>query len=225
MKILIAATHLGLVGGVETHLRAVLPHLAAAGFELGVVADSPAPAEGITAGVPGTPVWLTGGRSARDVLADVTGWRPDVVYSHGMADPTVEAALADRYPTVFFAHGYTGTCVSGAKCHSWPRYQPCERRLGLGCLALYLPRGCGGRSPLTMIRLYREQNERLASLKRYQAVLVASRHMLEEYHRHGVEEDRLRLLPPSRPARPRTMNRPLCGRDPTAYCLLAESPR
>ncbi len=46
-----------------------------------------------------------------------------------------------------------------------------------------------------MFALYARQHRRLRLLPRYQAVAVASRHMFEEYRRHGVGADRLHLLP------------------------------
>jgi glycosyltransferase involved in cell wall biosynthesis len=194
VRVLIAAPTVALVGGIETYLRAVLPRLRDRGFELAVLTDRPDAAGAVLAETPGVPVWGAG-RRPTEVLADVDLWRPDVVYAHGLQDPTVEAAVADRFPTVYFAHGYSGTCVSGTKCHSRLGVETCTRRLGLGCLALYLPRGCGGNNPLTMLRLYGEQRRRHHSLARYRAVLVASRHMVAEYRRHGVSDDRLRRLP------------------------------
>lgn len=195
MRVLIATQHLGVVGGAETYLRAVLPRLAAAGFEVGVLAEHPGPVPGITAGCPDAPVWVAGGRPVGVVVREVERWSPAVVYQHGLADPELEATLAERFPAVLFAHNYHGTCVSGTKCHSRPGYRSCRRTLGLGCLALYLPRGCGGRNPVTMLRLYRAQRRRRANLDRYRAVLVASCHMADEYRRHGVDDVRLRLVP------------------------------
>jgi glycosyltransferase involved in cell wall biosynthesis len=46
-----------------------------------------------------------------------------------------------------------------------------------------------------MLRLYRLQRRRLAAFSAYRRVLVASRHMLREYRRHGVEDGRLERLP------------------------------
>ncbi|WP_162097339.1 glycosyltransferase family 4 protein [Gemmata obscuriglobus] len=190
MRVLIATQHLSIVGGVETYLRAVLPHLRARGFDVALLAEHGATDAGVGAGVPGVPVWV-----GPEAFREVVRWAPDVVYSQGLADTVLEAALADRFPTIFYAHNYHGTCVSGTKCHSRPRFEPCDRVLGLGCLAAYLPRGCGGRNPLTMLGLYRTQRRRRANVDRYRAVLVASRHMAAEYGRHGVSADRLRLLP------------------------------
>jgi glycosyltransferase involved in cell wall biosynthesis len=191
VRVLIATQHLGIVGGVETYLRAVLPRLAASGFELAVLAEHGRPTDEVLAYCPGVPVW----KGDRPALAEVDRWRPDVVYAHGLGDPRFELALAERFPTVFFAHNYHGTCVSGTKCHTRPGYESCGRALGLGCLAAYFPRGCGGRNPLTMLGLYRTQRRRNRVLGSYRAVLVASRHMADEYRRHGVAEERLRLVP------------------------------
>jgi glycosyltransferase involved in cell wall biosynthesis len=195
MRVLIATQHLGVVGGVETYLRAVLPRLASSGFELAILAEHGSP-DGDCSIADGShlPVW-TCDRSTPALLADVERWAPDVVYAHGLGDPRLEVALAERFPTVFFAHNYHGTCISGTKCHTRPGYQPCNRALGLACLAAYFPRGCGGRNPLTMLGLYRTQRRRNRTLQRYRAVLVASRHMASEYQRNGVDTDRLLLIP------------------------------
>ncbi|QOV90632.1 glycosyltransferase family 4 protein [Humisphaera borealis] len=191
MRVLIATRHLSIVGGVETYLRAVLPRLRDYGFDLAVLAEHGEPSGGVVSGVPGVPVWLAGAGA----IAEVERWVPDVVYAHGLGDPNLEAALADRFPTVLYAHNYQGTCVSGTKCQTRPEFAPCARVLGPGCLAAYLPRGCGGRNPVTMLSLYRSQRRSRSNLGRYRAVLVASAHMAAEFRRHGAPEDRLRLVP------------------------------
>jgi glycosyltransferase involved in cell wall biosynthesis len=196
VRVLIATQHLNIVGGIETYLRGILPRLAAAGYELGVLGEHGAAEGGILAGcAPGVPLWVAGGRPAPQVVREVAGWRPDVVYLHGFEDPRLEAALAEQFPTVFFAHDYHGTCVSGTKSFSRSGFQTCHRTLGAGCLASYLVRGCGGRNPLTMLRLYRIQTGFRDNLRAYRFVAVASRHMAEEYRRHGVGEERLRVTP------------------------------
>jgi glycosyltransferase involved in cell wall biosynthesis len=195
MRILIATHHLGIVGGIEKYLQSALPRLIGAGFEVAILGEQGDAGSGIAASCPGAALWTADGKSAAAVLSEVGDWRPDVVYAHGLHDPQLERALADRFPTVLFAHTYHGTCVSGTKCRSRPEHRPCRRTLGLACLALYLPCGCGGRNPFTMFALYRTQRRRRANLSRYRAVLVASRHMADEYRRHGVQEDRLRLVP------------------------------
>lgn len=195
MRLLIATTHAAVVGGGETYLRAALPLLGAAGFEVGVLTESgPAtPGAGILEHCPDVRTWVAGGRS--ETVRSVEDWRPDVVCNHGLADPRLERALARQFPTVLFAHNYHGTCVSGTKCFGRPAAEPCRRTLGAGCLVRYFPRRCGGRSPVQMLRLYRTQVRRRAVVPRYRSVVVFSRHMAAEHRRHGVAGDRLHLVP------------------------------
>jgi glycosyltransferase involved in cell wall biosynthesis len=195
MRVLIAAPQLGAAGGVETYLRAVLPRLLDAGFELAVLGAQGHTADGIASECPGIPLWNAAEKPVATILREIEEWNPGVVYDNGLTSARLQAELLDRFPAILSGHNYHGTCISGTKCHSFPGYAACGREFGPACLALYLPRGCGGRNPLTMWRMYQEQRRRRESLDGYRAVLVASRHMAEEYRRHGVRDDRLRLLP------------------------------
>jgi glycosyltransferase involved in cell wall biosynthesis len=194
MRILLATTHLSVVGGVETYLHALLPALRGRGHDVALLHETGAEPgrPSVDEHAPGVPRWRLG---CPDALRAAGRWRPDVCYAQGLADPDAEAALLGRFPVVLFAHNYHGTCVSGSKCHAWPGARPCARRLGPGCLLAYGPRRCGGLNPLTMLRLYRRQRRRQALLPCYRAVVVASTHMREEYLRHGVALDRLHLAP------------------------------
>lgn len=191
MKILIANELGSVLGGRETYLQELIPYLRRAGHDLGFAFGQlpGAEAPSIVGGDRG-PVW----RLPED-RAKIVAWKPDVVYLHGLSDPDAEGMLAADYPTVYFPHGYYGTCISGTKCYSRAGHQPCRRALGPGCLAAYLPRGCGGWNPATMLTLYRAQRRHGANLHQYRTVLVASRHMADEYRRHGVEESRLHVMP------------------------------
>jgi glycosyltransferase involved in cell wall biosynthesis len=217
MRVLIASTHRGVVGGVETYLREVLPALGARGHEVALLYEhtASAAAEAVDARVPGLPAWRVREGDLPAALGPVAAWRPDVVYLQGLEAPAVEEALADRFPTVLFAHNYHGACISGAKRYAFPVARPCGRTFGAACLLHYYPRRCGGLSPRTMVREYRRQRRRWALLARHSAVLVASRHMREEYRRLGVPEGRLHLVPylPGQlpdPTPPEA--RPACGR-------------
>jgi glycosyltransferase involved in cell wall biosynthesis len=190
VKVLIATAHGSIVGGAETYLRAVLPRLADAGFDIRCLIEQPGDL-GVLAGRPDTPVW--GG--ARGLPGEVRQWEPEVVYLHGLYDPRVEAELVAAFPTVLYAHAYYGTCVSGTKCHARRGFAPCTRPFGIGCLPRFLPLGCGGRNPLTVLGMYRHTSKRAALLPRYRTVLVASRHMAEEYRRNDVPAGRLTVLP------------------------------
>ena len=90
-------------------------------------------------------------------------------------------------PRVFFAHGYYGTCISGAKTTSFPNVVPCTRTFGPKCLLHFYPRRCGGLSPVTALIEYRRQADRLKLLRRYRAILTDSTHMRDEYLRHGFD--------------------------------------
>lgn len=195
MRILIATQNLNLVGGVETYLRAVLPMLQRRGLEVGVVTAHPATAnlQTILDRCPDVPAWTAA--APDEVVAVATGFRPDVVFTHDLTNPSADDELAQRFPVVRFVHNYAGTCVSGTKCHAKPTWQVCSRRLGLACLALYLPRRCGGGNPLTALRLYRENRRRQHTLGRVRSVLVASQHMADEVIRNGAPAERVSVAP------------------------------
>jgi glycosyltransferase involved in cell wall biosynthesis len=193
MRILISTWHQRIVGGVETYLRDLLPALRGLGHEVRLLVEELAgPGEpGIVDGED-LPVHRIG--LGRAVCREATSWA-DVCYLHGFADPSRQEWLLEDLPTVLFAHNYHGTCISGSKRHSFPAERPCERAFGLGCLALYYPRRCGGLHPLSMLRWYGEQSVRHRLLGRYAAVAVASRHMAQEFERNGVKTERVHLLP------------------------------
>lgn len=196
MRIVVVNVNRAIVGGVETYLQAVLPRLHEAGHTLGLLTERHVPpgAADLAEDAPVTESWVTSDAGATKTLDAVAAWGPDVVYLQGAIDPDLTAGLGARFPLVLYAHTYFGTCISGTKCQTvYPR--PCDRTFGFACLGLYLPRRCGGRNPLTMFRAFREQRRRLAVVLRAKAVLTASRHMRDEYARHGVPGERLHLLP------------------------------
>jgi len=195
-RILLVTRHRAVVGGVESHLRTLLPLLQARGFSLALLYEKdvlPGPAlidEGLD-----IPVWSLAALGLPGVLEAVASWRPDRVYQHGVEELALEEALLARWPSLLFLHAYYGTCISGAKRHAFPVPSPCQRTLGPGCLVRYLPLRCGGRNPLTALREYRHHQHRLALVRRYDTVLVGSRAMREEYLRHGLGESRVRCVP------------------------------
>jgi glycosyltransferase involved in cell wall biosynthesis len=196
LRVLLVTRHRALLGGVESHLRTLLPLLSARGFApaLAYEHESALGQARIDEGL-SLPAWSLGGLGREGVLAAVEAWRPDCVYQHGVEDLDVEEALLERYPALLFLHAYYGTCISGTKRHALPRPAPCQRTLGPGCLVQYLPRRCGGLSPLTALREYRTQQRRLALARRYSTVLVGSRAMREEYLRHGLAEAQVVSVP------------------------------
>ena len=181
------------VGGIEAYLEAVIPALGAR-HELGFwSANLVQTGRGPIALPPGVAM-LASTAEPRDLLGELTSFSPDVVFAHGLADPVIEARLLAVAPAVAVEHTYHGTCISGSKTMAWPTLQPCDRRFGPACLALYLPRRCGGRSPVTMARLYRTQSRRLDTLARCRSIVAFSTHMKQELVRHGLEH--VVVIPP-----------------------------
>ena len=83
-------------------------------------------------------------------------------------------------------HGYFGTCIGGQKRFGFPVAQPCDRRFGVACLALYAPRHCGELAPGAFISHYGWARDQHALLPRYRRIVVASEHMKREFVRNGV---------------------------------------
>ena len=198
MRILLSTSLRGHVGGIETHVAALAPALAARGHAVAFLFEEDAGPglPRVDAGVPGAPAWCTRVLGEAAALAAAGAWAPDVVHLHGADSLALEEALVARLPCVRYVHTYTGTCVSGTKRHLWPRPQPCRRILGPACLAHYLPRRCGGLSPVTAVRAYGRQQAWGALLRRTPALVVASDAMREELVRHGVPPARVHVLAP-----------------------------
>jgi glycosyltransferase involved in cell wall biosynthesis len=180
------------VGGIEAYLEAVIPALAAR-HEVGFWSANAARTGRQPMALPPR-VAMLADAGPEEAAAALTAFAPEVIFAHGLADPVVEARLLGLAPTVAVEHTYHGTCISGSKTMAWPSIQPCHRRFGPACLALYLPRRCGGRSPVTMARLYRTQSRRLDTLARCRAIVTFSTHMKDELVRHGLTQ--VVVIPP-----------------------------
>ena len=193
MRIAIAAHSARRIGGVETYLAGIVPALQARGhdvacwFETDAMVGEPIVTPGCTG-----PVWTASARSACP-LEQLAGWKPEVIYQHGLRSEEIERQLTEIAPVAFFAHSYYGSCISGEKATRLPMVTPCGRVFGPACLAHYLPRRCGGLSPITMVGQYRRQRAKQRLLNAYGAVLVASRHMAGEYERQGIRARVVRL--------------------------------
>lgn len=180
------------VGGVETYLNSVIPELRRSGHQLAFLHEFDKPTNRERIALPDdVPSWCVADLGAHAALAALRAWQPDLIYAHGLLSPKLEAAIIRVAPSVFFAHNYYGTCISGAKTFKRPVVTPCNRRFGAECLVQYYPHRCGGLSPLTMLRLYRRQTKRLALLSDYKAIITHSEHMRDEYIRHGIEPERI----------------------------------
>jgi glycosyltransferase involved in cell wall biosynthesis len=180
------------VGGVETYLDTIMPALQNAGHEIAFCYEAEVRSDRATIGLPpGAPSWCLERMGMQPTLAAVRQWSPDLIYSHHVESVELQEKLLDIAPTVFFAHAYYGTCISGSKAFRQPRPTPCHRQFGWQCLFHFFPRRCGGMNPLTMASLYRVQATRLELLKRHQALITHSEYMRDEYIRHGLPPERV----------------------------------
>ena len=194
MRILIATSLRGTVGGAETYVRDLIPALSARGHDVGLLFEyDSVGADRIDHGA-AVAAWGTANHSHDEVLAEITEWQPDVVYLQGLADIAMEEVLFDAFPVAWFVHTYDGACISGMKRFAVPSMEPCHRSFGAACLALYFPRRCGGLNPITMMQQYRLQCRRLHLMARCAVLLVASSHMREEYIRNGVPTEQIEVL-------------------------------
>lgn len=208
MRVLVATQGRDRIGGVEAYVESVLPALAARHEVAFFSASREISARGpivLPAGVKS----FSPDEGSKDRLHAVKAWRPDLVFAHGLEDPVLERDLLNLAPAVVVEHTYHGTCISSSKTMALPTVRTCTRALGPECLALYFPRGCGGRNPLTMLRLYRTQLERLQTLRNVSAVVTLSKHMADEMIRNGVSAERVHVVPPFVDPSGRPADRPI----------------
>jgi glycosyltransferase involved in cell wall biosynthesis len=198
VRVAIANCFHRLVGGVETYLQQLAPELLRNGCEIAFFSETneldTRPAIIAAPALGDVPVWCISELGAGAAFAALRKWRPDVIYVHGIQDVAVEAELLATAPSVFYAHNYTGTCISGRKSFRTPTIEPCGRRFGAACLAYYYARRCGGLNPVTMWQDYRTQEARLLNLRRYRAIVTSSEHMRREYIKHGFAADSVHLV-------------------------------
>jgi glycosyltransferase involved in cell wall biosynthesis len=182
-------------GGVQTYLEAIVPGLASRGHDIAMLYLDhvpPMPSPGPSDVRPHFSV-------ARDgldaTLAAVARWQPQICYSNNMRDLGVDRRVLAIAPVVKFMHGYYGTCVSGLKMFGLPVAKPCHRKLGAACVALYLPRRCGGLNVLKIPGLYAWARAQHTLIDQYSALVVASAHMKDEYVNNGADARNVHVNP------------------------------
>lgn len=191
MRILLVSSTSRRVAGTETYLEDLSQELTVRGVVHAVWSESEEPQDRPPIHTaPEIPLWF--GPSGE---SEVATWKPDVLMVNGRLDPGFEESLCRRWPTVFFAHNYFGSCISGLKSHRYPSPRPCQRVFGPACLALYLPFGCGGKSPVTMFQLYGRERAHQSRLRHYRAVITHSQRMRDEYARHGLPAEKIHVIP------------------------------
>ena len=193
MRILLANDGFGDAGGVQNYLDAVSAGLASRGHQLAIVHRDATPAPFAAAATRSLPQFTVAVEGIEPTIGRIASWAPDVCFSHNMDILDIDRALLARWPVVKFMHGYLGTCIGGQKRHGFPVAQPCDRRFGVACLALYGPRHCGELKLGTFVRQYRWAREQHGLLPRYRAIVVASEHMKREFVRNGVPPSQIHV--------------------------------
>ncbi|HEV7744979.1 MAG TPA: glycosyltransferase family 4 protein [Pyrinomonadaceae bacterium] len=184
------------VGGIETYLSALIPALVNAGHEVGFFCEVDQPVERDQISLPpAVQSWCVSTLGKGPALQALRDWQPDLLYTHKLENPELEAETLTIARAVFFAHDYHGMCISGTKTHQFPRARPCDRKFGAACLLHYFPQRCGGLNPITMMQLYSLQTRRTELLCRYDAVVTHSDYMRGELIKHGVSPERAYSFP------------------------------
>ena len=210
MRILVATHHASRVAGAEMYADTVIAAFTGRGHDVALITEQRA-VEGREP-IRGAHVqWCASGKSEATTLQAARAWRPEIVFVQGLASVRLERSLTRMAPAVLFEHSYAGLCISGSR--TWQADgTECPRVLGPGCLGLYFPHRCGGRSPVTMVREYRRQRARQQLHSTYRAIIVASRHVAEVVAASGCGGRVQIVPPPSLPplrATPRTLGTPL----------------
>ena len=183
------------VGGLEAFVGQLLARLNECGHEVGFWTEMDLPANRPRIELPpGIARWSVEELGLPRALAEFRAWKPHVISTHGIVDPRIERATIAIAPATFFAHAYSGTCISGSKTFSSPEPRPCHKKFGWTCMLHYYPRRCGGLNPLSMAREYDRQRRRLDLMHRYRRIFTRSTHMREEYLRHGFASEQLVMV-------------------------------
>jgi glycosyltransferase involved in cell wall biosynthesis len=208
MKVLVVNEYDSVIGGAEQYLRSVLPKLLAF-FEIaffGRVKRSDK--------TQSSDILTDKAIYSIDTLERAIAWKPDLILDHGISPVDCKKALLKAAPNHLFCHNHVGTCISGFRSHQFPRPTPCMKKFGLGCLFHYLPRRCGGRNPIEMVRLHRLNQDYRNLLSQYRSLIVFSSAMHRIYENHGVESknlQHLRFFPPEIDAGEEPTTHPISG--------------
>lgn len=196
MRIAVVNPNRDRLGGIETYLEFIVAALVNKGCSVAFLSEETLHQESAPIPIPANvPTWSVREIGLETTLATLREWTPDVVYAHGELEPELMRRLPEVAPAVFYAHGYYGTCITGAKSFTFPVARPCTRVFGLSCFLHYYPHRCGGLNPITMWRDYHTQSERSALLRTYSTLLTPSEYIRDEYLRHGFSPNAVHVLP------------------------------
>ena len=200
MKVLHLNHWYGAIGGAETYLHALCQALERRGIASAVVHGREEGA-GFT---PPVPSYLIAGadvyrrpelenawRGLQDVLR---AEQPDLVLVHGWSNWALLDRLLPLVPVSQFVHTFTPVCP-GTKMFRFPGPRPCDKALGPGCLANAFLRRCANPRPHRLLSDYVNALHLLATLRRVEHVVVASRYMRGVMAQNGVAPHRLLVAP------------------------------
>jgi len=191
MRILVGNHHRTLVGGVETYLGAVIEALQNAGHQLAFAHEAASgPGDILIPLPPNVPSFEAG--AARERLPS---WKPDVVYLHAMHDLAFTKWMMSLAPSVAFAHGYYGLCISGMKMWKRAPAHACAKQFDWKCLFYFHAKRCGGMNPIRMLQDFFRESRKLELLRQSDAVLTHGGRMRDEYIAQGLAPDRVHALP------------------------------
>src|SRR5262249_51788534 len=153
----------------ETYVEQILGALHLQGHDVGLWYEVEEPSGA-------APIVLPAGVRSRQLTAsgEDGAWNPDAIVVNGLQDVDLEAALLARFPALYVAHNFYGTCISGRKSWSAPVERPCVRRFGAACLVHYFPHRCGGLNPFTMLSMYQREHRRLTHLGAADCIVTLS---------------------------------------------------
>src|SRR6185437_6735577 len=116
MRIAIVTCNARIVGGIESYLDTVIPLLESAGHDIAMLCefDAPGTSTSISRNTE-APLWIVAQEGAAHSLDSLRRWRPDLIYTHGLADTALEARALEIAPAIAYVHDYRATCISGAK--------------------------------------------------------------------------------------------------------------
>lgn len=192
MRIIVTTYHSTKVGGVETYIERLLEMLVEAGHDVVVVFDlEQTPGEPWVAVPEGVPSLFLESEGLDTVVETLNSIDDAVVLANSLDSKLYAAERRLRHPIAFYAHTYVGSCITGMRINRWPSPSPCYRDFGPACLLHYFPRRCGGLSPLTMIRSYRRQDERLRLLPNVDLVIANSHALANQFAVAGVAAETL----------------------------------
>jgi glycosyltransferase involved in cell wall biosynthesis len=195
MRVVVSTWNLRRVAGIESYLATVIPELIRAGCAVAMLGEVDLPTNAARIAPVQVSTWCVGELGRDRAISSLREWRPEVVFANGATALGTQRLALEIAPAVFYAHGYYGICISGAKSFKFPTVRPCARLFGPACLLQYFPHRCGGLNPAKMWSMYRQGREQAAILRQHKKILAPSDYIRREYIRNGFNPEHVVELP------------------------------